>query len=213
MRTLQQIADQLALAIRPIAPGSTLLDVDVALINTLAEAMHGRENPDRFAHALSHVLIHEGGYVNHPRDPGGATNKGVTQRVYDDWRRKQGKSPRSVRDIEASEIGAIYRREYWDKVRGDDLPAGVDYAVFDFAVNSGVSRATKYLQAVVGVAQDGVIGPATLAAVAASPRHVVEAIMDKRVAFLKGLETFPTFGRGWMARCDGVRRLAGEMVG
>jgi len=105
--------------------------------------------------ALAAVLKHEGGYANHPRDPGGATMKGVTQRVYDAFRRNKSLPTRLVRDIADDELQAIYRRQYWDATSCDDLPSGVDYAVFDFAVNSGVSRAATYLQTVLGVGVDG----------------------------------------------------------
>lgn len=161
---------------------------------------------DRYSQCIPLVLKHEGGYVNHPADPGGATNKGVTQKTYDGWRDKQGLPRQSVRNIADSEVQAIYRRDYWDAVRGDDLPAGVDYAVFDFAVNSGINRASRFLQDVVRVAADGKIGPATLAAVKAmEARDVVNRLCDARMAFLRGLNTFPTFGRGWTARVDEVR--------
>src|SRR5690606_10887140 len=96
---------------------------------------------------------------------------------------------------------------------GDDLPSGVDYAVFDFSVNSGVSRAAKYLQALVGVAQDGVIGPKTLAAVAAyDPTKLVDRLCDRRMTFLRNLKTWNTFGRGWTSRVEGVRELAKRMA-
>jgi hypothetical protein len=161
-----------------------------------------REN---FKSSLAQVLKYEGGYSNHPRDPGGATMKGVTQRVYDAWRRKHSLAPRSVRYLEQSELEAIYKHDYWDKVHGDDLPSGVDLAVFDLAVNSGVSRAAKMLQACVGVAQDGIIGPATLAAVRHNPRcHI--SLCDHRLAFLQRLGTWSTFGRGWGARVADVKK-------
>lgn len=164
---------------------------------------------DRFSHWLPHILKHEGGYVNHPKDPGGATNKGVTQKTYDSWRDRQGQPRQSVRSISDSEVSAIYRRDYWDAIKGDDLPAGVDYAVFDFAVNSGIDRASRYLQEVARVAADGKIGPATLAAVAAlSPANVINSLCDARMAFLRGLRTFPTFGKGWTTRVSEVRALA-----
>jgi len=204
-------------AIRPFAPDRKFSDADVKIIDLLAAKWGVPEDAgpqSGFERALAAVLVHEGGYVNHPKDPGGATNKGVTQAVYDDWRVRQGLSKRSVREIEADEVSAIYRRDYWDRVRADQLPPGIDYAVFDFAVNSGVSRASRFLQAVVGVPQDGVIGPATLAAVkAASGRSVIESLMDKRLAFLKGLPTWGTFGKGWSSRVAGVRELALEMAG
>lgn len=161
---------------------------------------------DRYSECIPLILHHEGGYVNHPADPGGATNKGVTQKTYDAWRDKQGLPRQSVRNIADSEVHAIYRRDYWDAIRGDDLPAGVDYAVFDFAVNSGINRASRFLQDVVRVPSDGKIGPATIAAAKAmDPRDVVNRLCDARMAFLRGLNTFPTFGRGWTARVDEVR--------
>jgi len=166
---------------------------------------------ENFEAALAAVLVHEGGYVNHPRDPGGATNKGVTQGVYDDWRVRHGKPKQSVRLITSEEIGAIYKRDYWDRVRGDDLPSGVDYAVFDFAVNSGVSRASRYLQAAVGTPQDGVIGPQTIGAIK-DAKATVKAVCDKRMAFLRGLGTFNTFGRGWTRRVNDVAAKAGAMA-
>lgn len=164
---------------------------------------------DRFDHWLPHILKHEGGYVNHPKDPGGATNKGIIQRTYDSWRDRQGQPRQSVRNITDAEVAAIYRRDYWDAIKGDDLPAGVDYCVFDFAVNSGINRAAKYLQAAVGVAQDGAIGPATIAAAKAQDAaKLVNAICDRRMAFLRGLGTFATFGKGWTRRVTEVRALA-----
>ena len=106
-----------------------------------------------FDKSLALVLVHEGGYVNHPKDPGGATNRGVTQAVYDAYRKTRGKAGQSVKFITDEEVNAIYKFQYWDRVQGDLLPAGLDYAVFDFAVNSGVGRASKYLQAVPDIRQ------------------------------------------------------------
>lgn len=178
-------------------------------IAAIAKALGMTEAPasgDRYSQCIPLVLKHEGGYVNHPADPGGATNKGVTQKTYDGWRDKQGLPRQSVRNIADDEVQAIYRRDYWDAIKGDDLPSGVDYAVFDFAVNSGINRASRYLQDVVRVAADGRIGPATLAAVRAmDARDVVNRLCDARMAFLRGLNTFPTFGKGWTARVDEVR--------
>lgn len=164
-----------------------------------------------FEMALAYVLEHEGGYVNHPRDPGGATNKGVTQAVYDGYRKMRGRGIQSVKFISEEEVRAIYKFQYWDRVQGDMLPAGVDYAVFDFAVNSGVGRASKYLQAVVGVAQDGIIGARTVAAVT-NPAATINALCDRRMGFLRNLKTFLTFGRGWTRRVQGVRAHALEMA-
>jgi lysozyme family protein len=115
-----------------------------------------------FTKTTSWLLIHEGGYVDHPEDPGGATNRGVTQAVYDGYRIRKGKQVRSVRYIDDAEVYDIYRTQYWDKVWGDELPNGLDYAVFDFAVNSGPSRAIKFLQRVIGVPDDGIMGNVTM---------------------------------------------------
>lgn len=166
-----------------------------------------------FSRRLQLILRHEGGFVDHPKDPGGATNKGIIQRTYDSWRDRQGQPRQSVRLISSNEIAAIYRRDYWDAVKGDDLPAGVDYCVFDFAVNSGIDRAARYLQAAVGVAQDGKIGPATIAATKErDARAIIDAICDSRMAFLRGLSHWPTFGRGWTSRVEDVRDEALEAV-
>lgn len=154
------------------------------------------------------VLAHEGGYVNHPKDPGGATNKGVTQGTYDSHRRRKGLPKRSVRQITEAEVQEIYRTQYWDKVAGDELPAGVDYAVFDFAVNSGPSRAVKVLQRIVGAAVDGIIGDETIsktcAAAAADEEALIVEYCNRRLAFMKSLRTWSTFGKGWSRRVMGA---------
>jgi lysozyme family protein len=164
-----------------------------------------------FDKSLALVLVHEGGYVNHPKDPGGATNRGVTQAVYDAYRKTRGKAGQSVKFITDEEVNAIYKFQYWDRVQGDLLPAGLDYAVFDFAVNSGVGRASKYLQAVLGVAQDGQIGARTLAAIT-NPSNAINALCDRRMSFLRNLRTFLTFGKGWTRRVTDVRKHALEMA-
>lgn len=162
-----------------------------------------------FAPALGRVLVHEGGYVDHPADPGGATNKGVTQATYNAYRREVGRAPRSVRHITGEEIKAIYRAGYWDEVRADDLPAGVDYAVFDLAVNSGPRRGARFLQRAVGAEDDGAIGPVTLAAAASSPPdRTVRRICQDRLVWLRTLKHWPTFGKGWGRRVAAVERDA-----
>lgn len=154
--------------------------------------------------AMRWLLAHEGGFVNHPKDPGGATNRGVTQRVYDAFRDRAGAPRQSVRGIKADEIAEIYAAQYWRPVRADDLPAGLDYAVFDFAVNSGVKRAAIELQRILGVKADGVIGEVTLAAVArADVFDLIGRLCDRRIEFCKGLDHWPTFGKGWTARVMG----------
>lgn len=162
-----------------------------------------------FDRALAKVLVHEGGYVNHPQDPGGATNQGVTQRVYDDYRKTMGLRAQPVRLLSNAERDAIYRMRYWALIKGDSLPAGVSYVVFDGAVNSGVSQSVKWLQRALGVPADGVIGPQTINAAKSHENHdaLVAKICELRMAFLKALKTFKTFGKGWTRRVDGVRAV------
>lgn len=166
-----------------------------------------------FESSLSKVLVHEGGYVNNPKDPGGETNKGVTKAVYDSYRRDHGAPVQSVRLISDAELGAIYKSRYWDKLSGDLLPSGLDYAAFDFAVNSGVDRAAKYLQSLVGAVQDGKIGPRTIAAIEdQDAADLVDLLCDKRLAFLRSLPTWATFGKGWASRVASVRAAAMGMA-
>jgi len=157
---------------------------------------------ENYPQALKQVLKYEGGYVDHPKDPGGPTNQGVTQAVYDSWRKSQNLPVQSVRNIASSEVAAIYKNLYWDRVSGDLLPSGVDFAVFDYAVNSGVSRAAKTLQGVVGVTQDGQIGPQTIQA---AKDYVAMAVTNKRLAFMQSLSIWSTFGKGWTARIADVK--------
>lgn len=165
-----------------------------------------------FQRSLSLVLKWEGGFVNHPKDPGGATNKGITLATFRRYIDKTG-TVDDLKRITDAQVAKVYREQYWDAVKGDDLPSGVDYAVFDFAVNSGPSRAAKYLQAAVGVTQDGKIGPVTIAAAKRmNAVDLVAAICAKRMAFLKGLSTWPTFGKGWTNRVNDVVREAAKMV-
>ena len=157
---------------------------------------------ENYAQALRQVLKYEGGYVDHPQDPGGPTNKGITQAVYDAWQKKNGLPTQSVRNISDAAVAAIYKQQYWDAISGDDLPSGIDFAVFDYAVNSGVSRAAKTLQAVVGVTQDGQIGPQTIQA---AKDYVAMAVTNKRLAFMQSLSIWSTFGKGWAARIADVK--------
>ena len=163
-----------------------------------------------FARALPRVLVHEGGFVNDPHDPGGATNKGVTYRVYDAYRTRKGLPTRDVREISGEEVSDIYRKQYWDAVKGDELPPGLDYVLFDGAVNSGPSQSVKWLQRALGsVVVDGQMGQATLAAVCdfGSIPVLIDKVCDRRLAFLQALRTWSRFGKGWSSRVAGVRKV------
>lgn len=165
-----------------------------------------------FSRSLSLVLKHEGGWSDHPADPGGATMKGVTLANF-----RRYVEPKATKDdlrrITDAQVATVYRRFYWDAVHGAELPDGVDYAVFDFAVNSGPARAAKYLQSVVGVVQDGRIGPATMKAVRAKMHAtIIHELCDKRMAFLQRLKNWPTFKNGWTARVNDVRSESLKMA-
>ena len=168
-----------------------------------------KENWDKCFDA---VLEHEGGYVNDPRDPGGRTNLGVTQRAWEAYLNRDV-TETEMRTLTPSIVKTFYKTMYWDKIRGDDLPSGVDYAAYDLAVNSGVGRASKYLQQIAGVAADGVIGPKSLEAIKrCNPEQVVIALCDMRLNFLKRLPTFDTFGKGWSRRVAEVKEKAFSMA-
>lgn len=171
-------------------------------------------NADRFPLCLQETLRWEGGWSNHPADPGGATMKGVTQRVYNGWRDGKALPRRNVKFIEAAEIEDVYRGSYWNAVRGGELPPGVDLVVWDAAVNSGPVRAIKWLQKVTNVTCDGHIGAATIAAVGRfDEAELVTKYMSERSQYLRNLPTFPTFGKGWMNRCEAIKAKALVMAG
>lgn len=165
-----------------------------------------------FARSLELVLKSEGGWSDNPKDPGGATMKGVTLA---NFRRyvKADATKDDLRHITDAQVATVYRRFYWDAVAGAELPDGVDYATFDFAVNSGPSRAAKYLQGVLGILQDGRIGPATVKAAQGKKSDVVvNAICDARLSFLQRLPTWGDFGKGWTSRVSSVRSAALAMA-
>ena len=168
---------------------------------------------DNFEQCLALVLKHEGGFVNLKSDPGGMTNLGVTKRVWEEYVGHEVDEA-AMRALGPSDVAPLYKQNYWDKIHGDKLPSGVDYACFDLAVNSGVGRAAKILQQAVGANPDGKIGPATLDAVEkANPRDVATEICDLRLQFLQSLPTFATFGKGWSRRVAEVEKLSFDMVG
>lgn len=166
-----------------------------------------------FEAALAAVLKHEGGWADHPKDPGGATMKGVTLATYSDWLGRPA-SKEELRNISDEHLKTIYKTRYWDAVRGDELPSGVDFVVFDMAVNSGPGRAAKVLQSAVGATPDGFIGPKTLSAVRTQePSNLIETYQRNRQHFLEALPTFATFGKGWTRRVNEVKKEALEMAG
>jgi lysozyme family protein len=159
------------------------------------------------------LLAHEGGYTNHPSDPGGPTNFGIT--IFD-YRKyvKPGAKAADVRAMTLDEAKRIYRVCYWDAQRCDELPAGLDYAVFDYGVNSGVGRSAKVLRRLLGLPDR----PATISdeiiakAHAADTTILVTAICDERMRFLRALRTWPVFGTGWSHRVTEVKSTALAMA-
>lgn len=167
---------------------------------------------DNFNVCFDLMIQHEGGYVNNPADPGGMTNLGVTKRAWEGYTGKPA-TEKDMRALTKEQVKPFYRKNYWDKVRGDDLPSGVDYSVFDYAVNSGPARACKTLQKVLGLKADGIIGPKTMEEVSnANPRVLVQDICEDRLNFLQSLSTFDTFGRGWTRRVKEVEDVAYKMA-
>jgi lysozyme family protein len=165
-----------------------------------------------FEPALKAILHHEGGFVNHPDDPGGMTNLGVTKKVWEEWLGHEV-DEKAMRSLTPERVTLLYKAKYWDKIKGDALPDGVDYVVFDAAVNSGPGRAVKWLQACVGVEQDGGIGPKTLAAVAkVDPKVLVEDYAKRRLSFLMDLPHWGTFGKGWSRRVAEMQNTATTML-
>lgn len=161
-----------------------------------------------FEDSVAAILRHEGGFVQHPRDPGGATKFGITRETLSQARGRTA-SVEDVRRLSREEAASIYRRFYWNAVRADELPRGLDHALFDLAVNSGPTRAATMLQKILGVEADGIIGPVTLrAAWEANPAETVRRLTRARLGFLSRLATWPVFGRGWRRRALAVEQEA-----
>jgi len=157
-----------------------------------------------FEFAMRLLLRHEGGFVNHPSDPGGMTCCGVTKAVWDAHTGKDA-SEADMRALTPQAVQPIYKARYWDAIHGDALPHGVDYCLFDCAVNSGPGRAVKLAQYVLHQKVDGSLGRKTLAAInAADPVEFIEDYSQRRLDFLKSLPTWPTFGTGWGKRVSEV---------
>lgn len=164
-----------------------------------------------FGECLKFTLKYEGGYADHPSDPGGATNFGITRATLARWRGKPV-SKAQVKALTKDEAAKIYERYYWRPIRGDELPVGVDLVTFDFAVNSGVSRGAIALQRSANVADDGKIGPVTLKAVNdLSASVLIDRVCAERLAFLTRLKTWRVFGKGWKRRVDACETAAAAM--
>lgn len=166
-----------------------------------------------FELSLKKVIEHEGGYVNHPSDPGGMTNLGVTKRVWEEWV-GHPVDEKEMRSLTVEQVAPLYKRKYWDAIHGDQLPTGLDYCLFDTAINSGVGRASKFIQEMVGVAADGAIGNKTLLAIGQfkDVKMLIDEYCDKRLDFLQKLKTWPVFGKGWGRRVADVRESATRMA-
>ena len=162
-----------------------------------------------FESVVHMVLEHEGGYVNHPDDPGGETKYGISKRAYPDV---------DIAELTEEDAASIYKRDYWDRIKGDDLPAGVACVVMDYAVNSGISRASKALQGACGITNgDGIIGPHSLSATWTTVRNtseeaVINAVTEQRQEFIRALSIYDTFGRGWERRIEETRAKAMELI-
>ena len=163
---------------------------------------------DNFDECLKMLLHHEGGYVNHPSDPGGETNLGVTKKVYQEWG-----GTKDMKDLTVEDVAPIYKKNYWNRCKCDDLESGVDWVVFDWAVNSGTGRSAKAIQKICGAAQDGAIGPKTLALIGTqNTQYVIEEFGKIRQDFYESLKTFDTFGKGWTRRNKETTAKALEMI-
>jgi lysozyme family protein len=161
---------------------------------------------DKFKESLRLVLVHEGGKVDDPRDPGGRTNKGVTQKTFNAWLRSKGKKARDVFTMTDEECAAIYKQRFWDVINGDNLPPGVDYVVFDGAVNSGPAQSVKWLQRALGVTADGQLGVMTMDKLGRIYDHdeLIASIGEQRMKFLQALKHWKTYKNGWTKRVKSV---------
>ncbi|WP_028640082.1 glycoside hydrolase family 108 protein [Novosphingobium acidiphilum] len=170
-----------------------------------------------FTDALSVVLKEEGGFVDDSRDPGGATNLGVTARTWHSWS-GQPASPDTMRTLTGTKVAPLYKAWFWDKVGGDNLPAALGLALFDFAVNAGPARAMTALQGIVGAHKDGQVGPATLRSIQAYISGIGLAKLIMRLCAARAdayqeLPTFPVFGKGWLARIERIEAEALSWIG
>ena len=165
-----------------------------------------------FFYSLELVLKHEGGFVDHPEDPGGATNKGITHKTYSEFLGRPLEDVDELKNIPDEHVQKIYKEGYWDKIMADELPGGLDFATFDWAVNSGPSRAAKNLQSLVSATEDGIIGPQTMGLIKQrDPVMLINELANRRDSYYRSLKTFGTFGKGWLRRNKETLELALEM--
>lgn len=164
--------------------------------------------------SLNFLLKSEGGFVNDPRDSGGMTNLGVTKQVWQEWV-GHDVSEKEMLSLSLLMVSPLYKRKYWDACKADDLIAGLDYCVFDTAVNAGVGRAIKLLQSSVGAVPDGAIGNETYTLIKKAetdPKRIIELFCAKRLEFMATLKSFPVFGKGWSNRIADVKKNALGMI-
>lgn len=163
-----------------------------------------------FKECLDLVLKSEGGWVNNPQDPGGETNLGVTKRVWEEW---VGHPVNTMKNLTEADVAPLYEQKYWRACYGEVLPRGLDFVVFSFGVNAGPGRSVKLLQQTVGCVPDGVIGPRTRELISASnSANLIAKFSEARREYYRALKTFPTFGRGWLARVDREESEALDMA-
>ena len=158
------------------------------------------------------LLRSEGEFSNLSQDPGGMTNLGVTKATWENWIGRQSDEA-EMRSLTPQKVEPLYKKKYWDAVRGDELDAGIAYILFDFAVNAGVGRSIKTLQACLGVPADGGFGPITMAAVkSVEPLELIKRFTYAKKEFYRSLPTFEVFGEGWLNRLADVQHNATSMV-
>ena len=167
---------------------------------------------NNFDNCLALLLKSEGGYVNNPKDPGGRTNLGVTQKTWEAWVGRES-SEKEIRALTKDQVAPLYKAKYWTACYGPQLPLGVDYALLDASVNMGVGRAVKLLQESLGCVPDGQIGPRTIQLIdQKNPQDVIEGFSKRKISFYESLPTFATFGKGWLKRVEDVKFAALKMV-
>lgn len=201
------------------ANGGRLSSDDVVILDNALDRIGiptGMQMADPFEYALSVILKHEGGYVDHPKDPGGRTNLGVTQATWEAWTGRKA-TEADMRALTPALVAPLYRKRYWEAAGCDKIAPGLGLCLFDFSVNAGVSRGVRYLQKLVGVSQDGVTGPNTQAATAAfvkanGEKNAISMYSDFRRTYYKSLSTFATFGKGWLRRVDETEDMAKALV-